>query len=126
MKLVTSPTVISPARTRNAPPTSSSTLVTFGTPSSSASNVLRMRTALDPLVAQPGGDLRQPLGLALLGAERLDHGDAVEALVDRRAELAELVLRGVEEAVDAALVDDVEDDQDREHERPRPGRAASR
>ena len=48
MKLVISPTVIAPARTRYAPPTSSSMLATLGTPSSSASNVLRSRTAPDP------------------------------------------------------------------------------
>ena len=41
--------------------------------------------------------------------------DAVEALVHGRAELAELVLRGVEVLVDASLVDDVEPDQQREH-----------
>ena len=101
-------------------------LTTLGTPSSSASNMLRRRTVLDARLAQPRGDDRQPLGLAPLGAERLHDVDPVEALVHRRAELADLVLRGVEVAVDAALVGDVEHDQQREHgdrgERRAPGR----
>ena len=50
MKLVTSPTVMSPARTRYAPPTSSSTLATFGTPSSSASNVRPDAHRAEPLL----------------------------------------------------------------------------
>src|SRR6185503_17708897 len=94
MKLVNSPIVIAPLRTRYAPATSRKMLTTFGTPSSSASNVLRNLIA-------PNRALR--------------NRDPVEALVHRFAELAELGLRVVVEAVDPALVCHVQRDQQREH-----------
>ena len=91
------------------------TLVSDGSTSSSASNVPRRRTAPMRAVAQAAGDLRQPLGLAVLGAVGLDELHAVEALVDAGREVAEVVLGGVVVDVDALLVDDVEADQQREH-----------
>ena len=46
MKLLTSPTLISPFWTRHAPPTSNAMLAMVGTASSSDSNVARIDTAL--------------------------------------------------------------------------------
>ena len=70
-------------------------------------------------IAQPRSDHRQAIRLAALGAERLDDGDPVEALVHGLAELAEFFLSGVVELVDASLVREVERDQQREHRHSR-------
>jgi hypothetical protein len=70
---------------------------------------------LHPRVADTAGDLGEALGLALLGAVGLDELHTFEALVDARREAAELSLGRVEVAINAALVDDVGDQQDREH-----------
>ena len=133
MKPDSSPTVTWPALTRWAPSTTRPTLTVDGITSRAASNVPRRRTALIAGVADVGGDRRQSLGLARLGAVGLDELHAFEALVHAGGQRAELVLGLVVVAIDTMLVDDVEHDQDREHgdgdetehdvgrDHPRPG-----
>ncbi len=62
------------------------------------------------------GEAGQALGLAFLGAVRLDELDALEALVDARRELAELVLGPSEVTGDPPFVDHVRGDEQREHD----------
>ena len=69
---------------------------------------------VDPGVAQPAGDGGEPLGLPGLGAVGLDQLHALEALVDARRQLAQVLLRLVVEAVRPPLVDDVDADEERE------------
>ena len=71
---------------------------------------------LDAGLTQPRGDHGQPFGLATLGTEGLHHVHAVEALVHRRTQLAELDLCGIEVGVDVALVEDVQAEHRREHQ----------
>ena len=104
MKLVSSPTVMSPAAHPVRAADEQDDVDDVGHAVEQRLERAAQADRAEPGLAQPAGDHRQPLGLAALGAERLDHGDAVEALVHGLAELAQLVLRGVVEAVDAALV----------------------
>ena len=69
---------------------------------------------MDARVSDPCGDLRQPLGLPLLGAIGLDQLHTLEALVDARRQPAELCLGGVEVLVNASLVRHICHQQERE------------
>ena len=70
---------------------------------------------VDPGVAQPPRHGRQPLGLPRLGSVGLDQLHALEALVDARRQLAQVLLGLVVEAIRPPLVRDVDADEEREH-----------
>jgi hypothetical protein len=125
MKLVSSPIVMSPLRTRKSGHQQHDV--------DDSGNAVEQRLeraaqpdGSEPGIPQPGSDHGQAIGLAALGTERLDHRDPVEALVHGFTELAELLLRGVIELVDSSLVLQVEPDQqgeqrDRSHAEPHVG-----
>ncbi len=99
---------MAPAWTRYAPATTRTTLASDGTASSRDSNVARSWATLI-LASRRAADLGLEAGrLVLLGAQRLHHEGAVEALVHERRHVADPVLGLVGRAGHPPLVVHVE------------------